>query len=81
MDISQLLSPTEAAHAKDMSLNQFKYHIAKPNAPKPFIVGNAHPFYDREQIRLWKPSRMVKKRKNTREGVTAGETANLGVKS
>lgn len=39
-----------------MSLNLFKYHISKPDAPQPIHIGvNRHPFYDSREIKCWRP--------------------------
>lgn len=48
---------------KGMSLNRFKYHIAKPDAPKAIMVGTGHPHYDKEEIRLWQPNCLPAKTK------------------
>ena len=62
MDIEQqltnLLSPTESARLKGMSLNKFKYHIVKPGAPRPTFVGeHGHPFYDKNDVAKWQPTK------------------------
>lgn len=56
MTKDQLLTPTEAARAKGMSLNQLKHHLKNPGAPAPILVGlHRHKFYDVEQIQNWQP--------------------------
>jgi hypothetical protein len=58
MNTDHLVSPTEAAHLKGMSLNLFKYHIQKPGAPTFVLVGvNKHEYYDKREIIKWKPAR------------------------
>ena len=55
-ELSKLLTPTEASRLKGMSLNQFKYHIVKADAPRPVFVGeNGHPFYYKADIAKWEP--------------------------
>lgn len=53
----QLLSPTEAARTKGLTLNQLKYHMTKPGAPVPVYVGRfRHPFYYERDIEAWSPN-------------------------
>lgn len=60
-DVTQLLTPTEAAALKEMSLNRLKYHLAKPGAPPPVVVGAGHVFYARGDIEQWRPALQPKK--------------------
>ena len=54
----KLLSPTESARLKGMTLNKFKYHIIKEGAPRPVFVGeNGHPFFWKADIAAWKPTK------------------------
>lgn len=55
-DETQLLTPTEAADLKGMSLNAFKYRASKPPAPQPVIIGSGHVFYRRDEVMAWKPT-------------------------
>lgn len=60
--LNSLLTPTEAARLKGMKLNRFKYHIGKPAAPKPHLVGEyGHPFFLRDDIIRWQPTERSKK--------------------
>jgi hypothetical protein len=70
MDIKQLVTPTEAAILKGLSLNLFKHYLKRPDAPKAVIVGDGHVFYERNEVKAWKLIR--KAQKNTRKGVPAG---------
>lgn len=60
----QLLSPTEAARAKGLRLNQLKYHLTKPGAPMPVLVGKLqHPFFYESDIEAWQPNLQPQKGK------------------
>ena len=59
IELKQLVTATEAATLKGISLNRFKYHIAKPGAPEPVVIGNGHVFYDKRKIRAWKPIKVT----------------------
>lgn len=57
IQIDQLLRPTEAARLKGMSLNQFKHHLSRPDAPTPILVGVfKHPHYDMRAVEAWQPN-------------------------
>lgn len=52
-----LLSPSEAASSKGLTIRQFIYHMARPGAPKPVFIGKyKHPFYDEAEIAAWQPN-------------------------
>ncbi len=56
IELNQLLTPTEAARAKGMRLNKFKYHASKIDAPKAVVVGkHRHPYYVEAEIAAWQP--------------------------
>jgi predicted DNA-binding transcriptional regulator AlpA len=55
-DENQLLSQSEAAALKEMSLNAFKYRLNhQAGAPKPVVIGRGHLFYRESEILAWKP--------------------------
>ena len=62
-DETQLVTPTEAAALKGMSLNSFKYRIATQGGLERVIVGDGHVFYMREAVKAWNPVVQVKKKR------------------
>ena len=66
IEISQLLTPTEAAGIKGWGLNTFKYRAARPGAPKAYPVGGGEVRYIESEIRAWNPATQPKGRKKCR---------------
>ncbi len=64
-NLAALLTPTEAARFKDMTLNHFKYHLKNdPSAPRPVLVGRfRHAFYREDDLKAWKPKLRTKEAK------------------
>ena len=63
LQLSQMLTPTEAAKLKGWSLNTFKYRAAKDDAPQPIAVGGGEVRYVEAEIREWNPPQQLKGRK------------------
>lgn len=72
IDLSQLVTATEAAKMKRMTPNLLAYHLAKEGAPKPVMVGGKHPFYVESEIRAWKPNRAPNKSRKANRKRPAG---------
>jgi len=61
--LSGLITPTEAAVLKRMTLNTFKYRTKQEGAPQPVIVGSGHVFYRLCEVKAWKPKTQPKTRR------------------
>lgn len=55
MELEHLLSPSEAATYKGMSLSLFMHYEKEKRVPEVVIIGKGHRFYDKEKIRQWEP--------------------------
>lgn len=64
--LALLLTPTEAARSKGLTLNHFKYLLATQPGPEPVAVGRSHVFYQAAEVAAWQP-RVTKKRKTKEE--------------
>ena len=54
--LAELLTPTEAAASKNMSLQLFKHYLKKPGAPKPLHVGKRRDrYFWPDEIANWNP--------------------------
>lgn len=72
----QLVTVTEAAKAKKMTVELLRHHLKKPDAPKPVYIGREHHrFYDVNEIEAWKPKRDLRRAgRRARKVPTTGET-------
>lgn len=56
--LSGLLTPTEAARAKRMSLQLFKYYLRDPGSPVPVVIGKSRQrFFWPDEVKQWVPRR------------------------
>ena len=55
IEINQLLTQSEVAALKRMTLSLLAHHLAKADAPRPVVIGGRR-LYRREDIRDWKPA-------------------------
>jgi hypothetical protein len=70
-DLLELLTLSEAARLKSMSLNKFKYHALRGRVPLAVGIGmDPIPFWYRADVLAWNPNN-----KNTRKGVPVGAGA------
>ena len=63
IDVTQLLTPTEAARRKGLSLNHLKYLLSSRGGLTPVVVGDRHVFYIRSQVDAWTPITKPKKQR------------------
>lgn len=54
-DLTQLLSPTEAAKMKGLTLNAFKYRLREHGGLNEIVIGDQHKFYLRSEVKAWNP--------------------------
>lgn len=58
VELNQLVTPSEAAKLKDMTLNLFLYYTRLNRGPKPVLVGMfGHTFYHVNDVREWSPDK------------------------
>ena len=54
--LATVVSATQAAASKGLSIQMFKYYLKKPGAPKPLLVGvSKDRYFWPEEVARWNP--------------------------
>lgn len=66
-ELDQLLTYSELAEVKGMGQSLLAYHLAKPDAPKPVLIGfGRHRYYRPSEVAAWEPKRSPTKGRKRR---------------
>jgi hypothetical protein len=69
IEIGQLLTPAEAGRLKGMDRELARYHLKRPGAPTPVLVGvYKHTFYLMQDVEAWEPNREASRHKTAPRG-------------